>query len=382
MLPTVAVFVGQFPPAVRGGGPVRSVDALVQSASGIPNNLVVTSSHDLGEAEPLDVVADRWTTRGAARVWYAGPGLARLWSAVRGASASAPKVVYFNSFFNPRYTILPLLAWRLGLLGSSARVLAPRGEFGSGAIQRRRQKKRAYIAFFRLLRLDRGMIWHSTAPHESSDIRALWGADATVIERANDVLLPTQAMSALTTLGRSPQLVFLGRIVEHKGLHIALLALQGVSAPVTFHIYGSEEDSDYLSQCVGIANSLPAHIEVEFRGVVAPDEVRAKLNEYDALVLPTSGENFGHVIAEALSAATVVVTTPYTPWTETLTEGGGVVVGGRDVSQWHEALDELVRSTTSWASLRQGAGHAYEEWMKRDRQPHLFTSVLDKLAKE
>jgi glycosyltransferase involved in cell wall biosynthesis len=46
--------------------------------------------------------------------------------------------------------------------------------------------------------------------------------------------------------------------------------------------------------------------------------VREVFSRYDAFVLPTLGENVGHVIAESLSASCPVICSDETPWTDLL----------------------------------------------------------------
>jgi len=169
---------------------------------------------------------------------------------------------------------------------------------------------------------------------------------------------------------------FLGRIVEHKGLHIALEALAMVTAPVVFDVYGSREDEHYASQCEDIAARLPANITAIFHGAIAPDDVGNALRAHDALLAPTAGENFGHVIAEALAASCVVVVTPETPWTELLLKGGGRVVD-RTVLAWASGIQELAEASfEERLALRLAAGRRYEEWLRRPRPPHVWALAL------
>ena len=62
------------------------------------------------------------------------------------------------------------------------------------------------------------------------------------------------------------------------------------------------------------------------------------------MVLLTAGENYGHVIAEALQAGCPVITTPTTPWTQVVREGGGEIVENRDNDR------EVANVLGRWAS--------------------------------
>ena len=49
-------------------------------------------------------------------------------------------------------------------------------------------------------------------------------------------------------------------------------------------------------------------------GEVKHEKLHALLHEYDVMLLPTLGENFGHAIIEALDAGLPVVISDRTPW--------------------------------------------------------------------
>ena len=69
---------------------------------------------------------------------------------------------------------------------------------------------------------------------------------------------------------------------------------------------------------------------VHYSGVVGRSEIASVLWNSDCMVLPTAGENYGHVIAEALQAGCPVITTATTPWTDVLRRGGGEIIAQRE----------------------------------------------------
>lgn len=382
---SVAVFAPLYPPAFRGGGPIRSIAALAANSPGDLLPLVVTADSDLGADARLAVTTGTWTQRGRAEVYYADSrSLWRLMQAFLASRRRRPAMLHFNSFFNPRFTIAPLLLWKAGLWGRRTPVLlSPRGEFGFGALQRRSFKKNAYVRLFRLFMLHKDVIWHSTAAHETADIRRIWGGSVQIVERENDTLLPRQAMEASGPPRDTLRAVFLGRLVEHKGLQILLAALRHVPEGMTLDVFGSREDDAYARVCEEYAAALPEHIQVAFRGELDPDRVVCTLNEYDALLLPTAGENFGHVIAEAMAASCIVTTTPYTPWTEILNSGGGVIVPDRSDTAWGSAIHTLAsEDPTARQARRQKIAHAYNSWAARAPSPNVWTTALSLFRNE
>lgn len=375
----VAVFTGLYPPAVNGGGPIRSTEALVVDSPSDIIPIVVTSNYDLGAHEPMSISSDIWLQRGRSLVRYTSQkSLVKLFQSFKAVQQEAPDLLHFNGFFNSRFTIYPLLVWRLGFWRKARILVAPRGEFGSGALVRHSLRKSLYIAFFRFFGLHRSIVWHSTATHESDDIRRIWGETAQIIFRENHTLLPPEPLYVSKNLEEIAHFVFLGRIVEHKGLAILLESLMKTKLEISLDIYGPEEDITYVKECKKLQAALPENVRVSFRGAVSPEDVRSTLSKYDALLMPTAGENFGHVIAESLSVSCPVIATRFTPWNSTLQNGGGVIVPNRDPEKWFTEIEKIaVLSAESRTALRRKAGDAYRVWRAQPQKPHVWTLALD-----
>lgn len=377
----VAIFTDLYPPAVSGGGPIRSTEAMVDAA---PNNfepLVITSDRDLGESRNLEVESNRWIVDGRAKVRYTtASSLVSMLKSFKSVRIEKPNIIHINSFFSPRFSILPLLLWRANFFGKTILLLAPRGEFGEGALLRSNVKKKVYIAAIRLLRVPESVLWHSTSEHESVDIKRQMGNKVRVIERENHTLLPLEPITLSAEPQESVRFVFLGRIVEHKGLAIILNALLQIDTQVSLDIFGPSEDVSYLLRCKSIVESLPNNINVTFKGRIEPSQVRETLATYDALLMPTAGENFGHVIAESLSASCPVFSTPFTPWSSELNAGGGFVVQDREPSSWGTSIDYFLGlSPESRSELRGLAGDVYRDWRSRPEKPHVWDMAFDAL---
>jgi len=126
---------------------------------------------------------------------------------------------------------------------------------------------------------------------------------------------------------RSPgepfRIIFLSRISPKKNLDFALGVLAQVRCSIIFRIYGPPEDFEYLNKCKSLADRLGSHISVEWHQAVPPERVADLIAEHDLFFFPTRGENFGHVIAEALGAGTPILISDTTPWRNLAAEGVG-----------------------------------------------------------
>jgi glycosyltransferase involved in cell wall biosynthesis len=323
---TVLTFVRCYLPGFKSGGPVRSIANLVARLGDDLRFVVVTTDRDSGDRAPYPGVAPGETHRvGHADVIYLDPGRARPRPMAALVRRLQPDVIYLNSFFSRPFSMNLILLRHLRLIPWLPIVLAPRGEFSPGALQIKPNRKRAFVAASRALRLHRDVLWQASTPFEAEDIRGNVGK----VERDGSsriVIAPIIASPRVPTTdaawpvaGRVKQpghlrLAFLSRISKKKNLLGALEILQGVRGSVEFDIYGPIEDEPYWRRCCESIEVLPRNVRATHHGAVAAADVAAILADHDLFFLPTFGENYGHVIRESLAAATPVLISNQTPW--------------------------------------------------------------------
>lgn len=316
--PRILVLTGCYLPGFRGGGPLRTIFNAVNSLHGDFDFHILTADRDLGDAAPYPGIDGAvWHTVGHAKVRYLSPAEQRPADLWRVIAQTDHDLLYLNSFFSPRFTIGPLLGRRLGRLPRRPVLLAPRGEFSSGALGLKRLKKRAYLHLARLSGLVQGVHWEATSPWEAADIVRTIGAGAqpNIIVASNLASPPPERLPELAT-NTAPTLhvAFVSRISPMKNLDYALAVLRQVAVPVVFNIYGPPEDEAHWAHCQALMGQLPAHVQALYHGPLTPEQVPAAMAANDLFFLPTRGENFGHVIAEALSVGTPVLISDQTPW--------------------------------------------------------------------
>jgi glycosyltransferase involved in cell wall biosynthesis len=208
---------------------------------------------------------------------------------------------------------------RDGLAGCLKNVIAPRGEFSEGALALKRWKKVPYRLLTRIFGLYRNLIWQASSDYELRDIKKAMSGIAQRIHVASD-LPPKPKMEHLenSALGKKEnaelRVCFLSRITPMKNLDYALRILSQIRLPVKFSIIGPVRDETYWAKCQKVMESLPEHIEVSVVGSIEPAQVASMMESHDLFFLPTLGENYGHVIPEALAAGTPVLIADTTPW--------------------------------------------------------------------
>jgi glycosyltransferase involved in cell wall biosynthesis len=370
-----------FLPGYKAGGPIKSMVNLLNALPDSITLMLVTSDRDLGDAEPYEGVSGRLVKRGKHDVCYLNWRSARQWwYLLRWAKGNRVDLIYLNSLWSPQFTVLPVLLHCLGLLPARKVLLAPRGELSSGALELDSLKKRAFLCLWAPLLRRVDPIWHASTVLERSDIYRLFPeAQVTIQADGRDDDVRTEIV------GVSPRakFVYISRITKMKNLDLALRALGAVAAQVTFDIYGPIEDVKYWQVCQALIAELPKNVEAKYLGALGPDRVKETFAEYDAFLLPSRGENFGHVIAESLSSGCPVICSRYTPWTSVLLAGGGAVLDDLDASL-------LSRKIEAWASgsrsEREGAKRnalaAYVAWQVPQEQASAVEAVLGPLALE
>lgn len=364
--PTVLVFAPYYEPAFRAGGPVRTLRNMVDLLGGEIDFRIFTRAHDLGGVEPLPgIVPGTWIERDGARVFY---GEARHRSArallamVRGIG---PDVVYLNSFLDASSSVSPLLLRRAGLFDRDIEwLIAPRGEFAPGALAIKRWKKRPFMGAARLAGLHAGLVWHASSEYEAADIRRVMGRAAADVRIAPDPtarvgpLVPPAARAA----GEPLSVCLLSRICPMKNQRFAIDVVKRVRRPVAFHLYGPREDAAYWSECLQAMEDVPHGSTIQWRGEVPHEEVRDTLARHDVFLLPTRGENFGHVVFEALAAGVPVLVSDRTPWRDLDERGSGWVRSLEDPQAFVDVLEAVAdRGAEARESARRAAhAHAVE----------------------
>ena len=134
---------------------------------------------------------------------------------------------------------------------------------------------------------------------------------------------------------------FLSRISPKKNLDYALRVLGKILIPVKFSIYGPIEDDLYWVDCQKLISKMPSNIEVVHEGLIEPSRVVSELAKNDLFFFPTRGENYGHVIHEALRAGLPVLISDQTPWRGLTELGIGWDLSLSEIDQFADRIEAL-----------------------------------------
>ncbi|MBE0471973.1 MAG: glycosyltransferase family 4 protein, partial [Methyloprofundus sp.] len=297
----VLTLTAYYYPAFKAGGPVKSIKNMVDHLGDKIKFLIVTSDRDLGDLSQFSSInIGGWDDVGLAKVKYIKKSNYSIFDLYSLYKKSDFDVLYMNSFFDFFFTIRTLLLRRFSLLKACPIVIAPRGEFSSGALSLKFFKKNIYIRFSRLIGLYDNVIWQASSELEKRDILEALGVDPSCVFVANNLpeKISSDKVKDSYQYNDKFSLVFLSRISPKKNLYFALQTLKNVQRQLDFDIYGPIEDKVYWKSCLHLIDTMPKNIRIKYQGVITPEHVSTVLSKYDLFFFPTLGENYGHVIAE------------------------------------------------------------------------------------
>ncbi len=346
-------------PGYKGGGGPRTLINMVDHLRDELRFKVLTSDRDFGNVKPYPQAAmGSWQRVGGAEVFYLSPQDLSLRSLRALISGTKHDVLYLNSFFSPNFTFKPLLLMRLGLIPKLPTILAPRGEFSPDALRLKGAKKRAYLALARVLGLYRNVVWQASSEYEEESIRSWLGDHISVVVTRDLPSLVFNARKQTPCREKTAgclKIVFLSRISRMKNLSAAISMLNELEGEVQFDIYGPLEDRNYWVECQRAIDFLPHNVHVQYCGGVVHDKVGDTMAEYDLFFLPTLGENYGHVVLEALIAGCPVLISDRTPWRNLKEEGVG----------WDLPLDQPERFRAVLQGCIEMNSQEHRSWSQR-----------------
>jgi len=193
-------------------------------------------------------------------------------------------------------------------------LLSPRGTLEPWCLQHHKWKKKLAMWLYQRKDLDRCKCIYATADLEARHIRDL-GFERPLCVIPNGIKTedyPCRSSRAIV----KKQVLFLSRIHQKKGIEILINAWNMIYASHKDWnlVIAGNGDQSYIESLKKKIINLKLDMCVEIKDPVFGS---AKIDLYQSsslFVLPSYSENFGMVIAEAMSCGVPVITTNNTPW--------------------------------------------------------------------
>lgn len=239
----------------------------------------------------------------------------REWLAL--LDALRPDILHVNCCWMPQCALVQrwFVAWRsrMNLRANAPKsCLTPHGMLEPWIIRRNYwTRKLPAIWLYQRLAVRSADAIFATAEEERSHLQEL-GWNPRIVMIPNGIDVDAIAMKASWQAPRN--FLFMSRIHPKKGIDILLRALAQLHGlPLRLEIAG-EGDLDYVASLKKMTEDLGLQGIVSFLGPVYGNRKWEVIHRADVVVLPSHSENFGLIVAEALSAGVPVITTHGTPW--------------------------------------------------------------------
>ena len=358
----ILIFSDWYEPGFKAGGPIQSCKNTVNAMVEEYDIWIFTSDRDLGDLEPYENInTDTWMKlSNGAHIWYASPEFLKSSNIRKLIMQVQPETIYLNSMFSSYFSLLPLWILR-SLLFQGRIILAPRGMLNTSAVSRKKWKKKIFLSIFSLTRISKKIIFHATCTQEAEDIKKYFGNEAQVIQIEE---IPNIYRKWNPRNKQLSQLncVFISRIHPIKNLLYAINAVKSIEGcSILFDIYGPVEDEKYFQRCKESASEANDQIHINFKGPIVNSKIFNLLQNYHVFILPTQGENFGHIIFEALTSGCVLLISNKTPWKGIEDNNAGWALPLTDKRLFEDKLNHLCGMNEQEFNEKSKAAYEYSQ---------------------
>lgn len=348
-----------FYPFSDAGGPIRSIDNLIKLLNiNLSLKLITSANSHQGEPLPITLKSDCFVSESITNteIYYSQNSVKGYFTILKLLFKNRQHKFYINGLFIPRLCFLPALICK-------KIIISPRGMLINDTLGKKAIFKKLYLLLLKQV-MSKDVVWHATDDAEVADIKRFFGANSDVQLISNIPVKPMQTAKLYTKHSGELRLVYYGLIVQKKGLLTFIQTLKSLNYPVSLDIYGSVKDQAYWKLCIDELNNNTSLASFNYKGHANPAESQNILASYDALVLLTKGENFGHSIYEALSVGTPVVISDKTPWVfeESVAPAGWLVNYANNEFDTHrlkQVLEALYNMDNNTYSLCSANAHKY-----------------------
>jgi glycosyltransferase involved in cell wall biosynthesis len=344
----IFIFTSIFSKSKNGGGPVKSLTFLVNELKNLYNIVIVTSNKDVkSNISYENIKTNTLLNDSGFRIIY---NKNYFYPSFLSKLIDNESILYFNSFFDLKFTIIPMLIFK----ENYKVIIAPRGQLEKHAINSSNLlfKKQFFLIFFKIIFSNKKIVFHATSELEKNHITKYFPNNRIFISQ--NLTSPTieTTFSYLNKGSNNFKVIFISRISRKKNLHLIFEILRNFNYIIQFDVYGPIEDKEYFNYCHKIFSSFPKNISYNYKGTVDSKSVVELFKDYHVFLFPTLSENFGHVIFESLSASTPVVTSDNVPW-DLDTNRAGFNIKSQNVDSYVNAIKNLYElNNTDYNQIR------------------------------
>jgi len=305
-------------------------------------------------------------------------------AAIRDAIKDAD-VVHIHGIWVSHQTQVARIASELGI----PYVISCRGMLDDWCMAQRKLKKMIYLKLARgSWMLNNAAMIHCTAEGELEQSKKWFPkSQAKVIPNLLE-LEPFEKMPGVEIAHEKfpffdsgdPVLLYLSRLHYKKGVEHLIRAVKKLldeGNPHRLHIVGSGDDA-YQHMLEDLTKKLGLEDYISFPGLVVGQEKLSLYQAADLFVLPTSQENFGFVLYEALAAGTPLITTKGVDTWPELQSQAGAVISTQDPGELAARISTL---TSDREALRE-LGSRGRSWIFKEMHPKKIVGQFHKMYQD
>lgn len=359
----ILIITGRYLPGYKDGGPVRTIKNLTDYLGKEFNFKILTCDRDHGDQIPYpNIIVNDWNQVGNALVWYVRPKA--FSNSIIQKLASETDLIYVTGCFSD-YSITALVLKRFNIIKKPL-VIAPMGLFMSNAMGRKPIKYHVFITVFKLLGMFQRVTWSVSSEIEESCVRRVISQRA-VCYVARDLprAVNEKTVQKIKKAGEL-RVFFISRISPEKNILQSIEILNQCRSLIQYTIYGPIMDLQYWENVQKKISELPDNIHVKYGGNIDSESVIETLKKEHVFLFTTIGENFSHVIHEALSAGCPCIISDQTPWQNLEENGAGQVLPLNDNNRFVQAIENYARMTEEEFQNVADAAHDYAKRFSKE----------------
>lgn len=368
--PIVLVLSDYYLPGYKSGGGMRTIVNMVDRLHDRFDFHIITRDHDgpLDKESYKTVNIGKWNVVSNAKVFYLHKDTVTFSKLRELILEVRPNVIYTNSYF-ATLAVYMLILRKLGRIPKGNVIVAPCGELSEGALSLKSEKKKLFLGFSKVSGLHKNIIWKASNEEEKSEIEKVKGRGGKIFIAPD---LTPKIIFENFNQQRKPKknegeakMIFLSRFSAKKNFKWLLENLKQIEGNLSIDIFGPLEDEDYWQKCLKIIENLPKNIQVEAKGTIPHEQVSETLLKYHFFILPTLGENFGHVFLEALAAGCPLVISNRTPWVDLEQKGIGWDISLDKPNEWVDKLNYCISlDNKTYSKLSANSRNFVCEWLE------------------
>lgn len=311
---SILIITGGYFPGVNFGGISTSRYNFTEAFGDEYDIVIVTRNHDYKTSEPFKNITDGYNQYGKARVLYFpdqafngstfGKIMDELKPDIIYCSGTITTYFHFNKdvIVEARERNIPVL-------------ITPDGDVLDNAMRHKPAKKMGAAMACRLGGVFKDVWFQATTPGEVKNLPKYLGIKPKKITLIPNMPCIFSSRTDYIKEAGNLKVVFASRIHPIKNLHFAIECICQLKQNVIFDIFGPMEDEAYWEECKKAIAKAPQNITITYKGRLDSAKAREVAKDYDCFFLPTTTENYGYAIEEALiSGCPVIITSGTTPW--------------------------------------------------------------------